>query len=234
MVKCHECGREVSEHYSFCPNCHTTIHSKRASKSKRPTKTGRTHNVSAVDASRLNLPSTIRNLLGELNTYERYFALAFFLSILFGFVYGLLDRTLSGIASIPFPSIDVGPLPVSILSQNILTGVVSVLTGGVGGLVANFVAFASIAATLEARDTSVIVGVLFMLFLFATVEPFELGGFLCFATVGFAGMEWVLWKRRTKLHLVRLLILGTVLMFVAAVIEWSLVVFLTGFANRHI
>lgn len=97
----------------------------------------------------------------------------------------------------------------------------SALTGGIGGLLGNFITFAAIAGLLEAR-VSLVGAVFVLLILFGTFEPFELGGFLCFAIVGFTGLERVVWKRKTKLRRVRFLMLGTALLFVAAVIEWSL------------
>jgi len=112
-------------------------------------------------------------------------------------------------------------LAISIFSHNFLVGIVSALTGGIGGLLANFITFAVIAGLLEAR-VSLVGAVFILLILFGTFEPLELGGFLCFAIVGFTSLDRVVWKRKTKLRRVRFLMLGTALLFVAAVIEWSL------------
>ena len=79
----------------------------------------------------------------------------------------------------------------------------------------------AVIAVLEAR-VSLVGAVLILLILFGTFEPLELGGFLCFAIVGFTSLDRVVWKRKTKLRRVRFLMLGTALLFVAAVIEWSL------------
>jgi len=220
-IKCPKCGAEVSSEYNFCPHCRTSIKARDGVVSESSTE----EDVRPI--SQQNAPEQIRFFLGELNTSERHFIYAFFLSSALGFVLGLFVTAVYPIASMPFQMAVVSKPhfthAISLFSHNLLVAIVSALTGGIGGLFSNFITFALVAITLNSRVS--LVGAIFLLFAYCMFEPLELGGCLCFAIVGYTGLEKLVWKRKTRLRVGRFLILGTALLFIAAVIEWSLVVF---------
>ena len=173
--------------------------------------------------SRQSAPKSITGVLGELNSSEKYFLDAFFLSIALGFVYGLFNRGLYRMASrMSFAHYTA----ISTFAHNLLIGIISALTGGTFGLLANFITFAAVAGALETHASLLPRMIVRLILALCAFEPLELGGFLCFAIVGFTCVEKLILKTRTMLRVVRLLILGTVLLFVAAVIEASVIVLL--------
>jgi hypothetical protein len=177
-----------------------------------------------------------KSLLGEINKDEKYFLYVYALSIVLGLVYGLFDNSIGKAAAAKFASMP-PDTPFAIFSHNFLLNVVSTLTGGIGGLVVNFITYAAISGMVElavshslpvARSHPVLSFEIVALDLISVfmVWLLELCAGMCFAISGFSFIER-LWKRRTKLRRIRLLLLGTILLFIGAVLEWAAIAFMS-------
>jgi len=169
----------------------------------------------------------LRNSFGDLNSSEKKFLYAFILSIALGIVYGLLDQSIAEIAIRYLPPL-VTLTPFWIFSHNFLVAVMAAATGGIGILVSNFLTYAAVSGMFVLRAShrlpshpmpSVVVAILGVVG-GAIVILFEMSAYFCFAISGFTILER-LWKRKTRLRRGRLMMAGTILLSVAAVLEWS-------------
>jgi uncharacterized membrane protein YjdF len=89
-------------------------------------------------------------------------------------------------------------------------------------------AFADRGMSFVGVIAAIIAIVITLVVVFATYGALEMVGHFCFGLVGFTFLERLVWKEKTNLRRVNILILGTVLMLAAAVIEWFLGMMLTG------
>jgi hypothetical protein len=216
QATCEKCGSKVSDKYHFCDNCGTPI--------------------SSPTTQRRGIRDRLRTTLGSLNKHEKYYGLLFLLSMFLGAAYGSFDKTIYIIAREQLPK---SPTILDIFLHNITVDLISTLTGGVFGIISNIVtysifpgmfenAFADRGMSFVGVIAAIIAIVITLVVVFATYGALEMVGHFCFGLVGFTFLERLVWKEKTNLRRVNILILGTVLMLAAAVIEWFLGMMLTG------
>ncbi len=220
-VECRKCGQKVSIHYSYCPNCQTPIARVRPIITSPP--------EVESDGNR-SLILSLRGRLGELSNHEKHYAYVFVLSAVAGSVFGLFNQSLALTFLRRFRQAISEPAPthpLSIFSHNFVVGLLSVLTGGISMLLSQFLTFAAVTGLLRLIAVLPVAHIPLTLIVilsigFMVVLIVEQGGFLCFSVVGFTGLERIVWKRKTKLRRIRFLLLGTFLLFIAAILEWWL------------
>ena len=177
------------------------------------------------DASKL-----LSAFFGELNRQEKYFAYAFVLSIVMGFLYGLIDQSIAHSALAQ--SNIAADTPASIFWHNFVACMLALVTVGFGIFVVNFVTYAGVAGliVLGARGNLVSVSphvnhpawMILPTFIGVLVVAFlELSANFCFGISGYAVLEKAR-KKRTNLNMVRLLLAGTVFLLIGATLESGL------------
>lgn len=163
---------------------------------------------------------------GELNTQERYYSYAFLLSIAAGLGYGLVDTSLAQAAAREIPPVATS---LAIFSHNFELAIVGVVTVGVGALVMNFITYAAASGLIAlgishgpSNHVPPPIGTLLVSGIgLIVVALLEEGGIFCFGLTGFTLLE-ALRKRKTRLYRGRLIVTGTIMLFLAATLESSL------------
>jgi hypothetical protein len=189
-------------------------------------------------AGKSSIVLCLRALFGDLNRGEKYYVYVYVLSVVLGLSYGFFDKSIARGAVRHLPLLE-SQLSVTsaleIFLHNFEVALFSAVTGGVGGLVSNFLTYSAISGffglptnqspTLSSSISPLLALVIVLLALigFIVVALLEWGGSLCFAITGFTVLERAE-KRKTKLRRGRLLLLGMALLFVAALLDWSLAV----------
>jgi hypothetical protein len=165
---------------------------------------------------------SIRTWFGKANAVEKYYVYAFLLSILLGVVFGFLDNSLYYLVTV----IQIPKSAGYIFLHNFAVDLITVVTGGILVLLSNFLTFALISGLFDVRRYSVLEEVRVLLIVFGTYGILEMAGHLCFGLLGFTYLERFILKKKTDLRRSSLLIVGTVLIIVAAAIEgWTIISF---------
>jgi len=170
------------------------------------------------------IDNSVRTWFGSPNSAEKYYAWAFFSSILLGMIFGLFDTTLYDFMIGSFRSLPHDAAYIFV--HNFAADLVAVGTGGISQLVSNILTFALISESLSAHRYNFLQDARLLLIILGTYGTLEMAGHFCFGLVGFTYLERLILKRKTGLRTSKLLIVGVVLIFVAAMIEgWMIIQF---------
>lgn len=164
----------------------------------------------------------VRTWIGNPSRFEIYYVYAFLLSIVLGIVYGFADKTFY-YATIPY--LPRSESAFAIFLHNFSLDLVSIVTGGIFGLLSNFVTFSVLSAGLEVRHVGLLKTILIVGLALCAYGILEITGRLCLSLTGFTYLERIVWKKTTRLRRDRIFVLGTALVFVAALTEWLLEIY---------
>lgn len=217
-ITCEQCGARVSDQYSFCPNCLTPFSAEKPELIDRGREETET-NFGESLTPRIGKTKKFTAWLGEANALERYFVYAFLLSIFLGIAFGFVNQTLYYMANAYLPR---STSAFDIFLHNFRNDLLIILTWSTLVLLSNFITFAAISGLIVARHIGFLEAIAIATIAFGTYGILEMGGHLCFGLIGFTLLERILLKKKTRLHRLTFFLLGTALLFVAALIEWSL------------
>jgi hypothetical protein len=165
---------------------------------------------------------SIHAWFGKANAIEKYYVCAFLLSIVLGIIFGFLDNSLYYLVTV----MQIPKSAVYIFLHNFTVDLVTIATGGILVLLSNFLTFALISGLFDVRRYSLLEEARVLSIVFSTYGILEMAGHLCFGLLGFTYLERLILKRKTALRRLTLLIVGTVLIIVAAAIEgWTIISF---------
>ncbi len=153
----------------------------------------------------------------KLTALEKWYSTAFFMFIVAGIGYGIVDREYylccEDFVGVP----EEGTSPMEIFSNNYFLGIAEMLTAGLFSLYLNFHTFAVSSSYLYANGQLIALPIIFL------IGILELAGSLLLGLVGISFVERKLLKIKSKLDWKHLFFIGTVFIFLGAIIEYFLI-----------
>lgn len=158
----------------------------------------------------------IQKQIGNFNRTETIYLLVFVLSIIAGIAYGIINQNFYKCCEDTL-SLQPGQNEFTIFERNFGLAFIALITGGFSAFYILFITFAISSSSLLAN------GEIFAIIFILILGSLELTGVFLFGISGFVVLERKILKAKSNLKIKKIILIGIILLFISAVIEYFLV-----------